>query len=83
MDYWIILPAAMAVAFVVSALDYWVYIVFWRGLIGLAVAGGLLYWAGLTGQPLVMFSMAATFAALAGIEIVERITKVAVSLRTR
>lgn len=83
MDYWIIAPAALAVAFVVSAIDFWVYIVFWRGLIGLAVAGGLLAWLGLSGPWLLMASLASGFVALALIEAIERMTKVALSVRSR
>lgn len=78
MDYWIILPVALSVAFVVSAIDYWVYIVFWRGLIGLTVAVGLLWWFGLTGPSLVAFALAATFSALAVIEMIDRASKVAI-----
>lgn len=81
MDYWIILPVALAVGFLVSAMDYWVYIVFWRGIIGLAAAGGLLYWSGETGPGLVITALASTFAALATIEIIDRVTKQVLPVR--
>lgn len=81
MDYWTVIPVALAVGFFVSAMDYWVYIVFWRGIIGLGAAVGLFYWQGTTGVNLVIASTAATFTALAVIEIVDRITKTVLPVR--
>lgn len=83
MDYWIIIPVALAVAFVISALDYWVYIVFWRGMIALALAASLYLWLGVPNPYLFIGATASTFVALASIEIIERVTKVAVSVRPR
>lgn len=83
MDYWIIFPVALAVAFVVSAVDFWVYIVFWRSILGLAAAGLLLFWLGASGAGLAVSALASAFAAVAVIEVIERVTKIALPVRPR
>lgn len=81
MDYMIIVPLSLATAFAVSALDYWRYIRFFRGVLGWLFCGAMLWALGWSGAPLVVASMASAFTALAIIDLVARSSYVTVARR--
>lgn len=65
------LQAALAAAFVISAIDYFRYLPFWRGLIALLVAVAALVALGESGWTLPVLGAAAAFLAMSFIGVVD------------
>lgn len=83
-----VLLAALAVAFVISLIDYWVDLKFIRIVLSVVLAAGALVAldsadldAGLAEW--LTLSLAAGFVAISAIQVLERVTRIAVSYRGR
>ena len=65
------LLAGLAAAFVVSAVDFWRFIPFWRGIIGLLVAAGASLALGTAEETAIIYGAAGAFLALSVISLIE------------
>ena len=63
--------AGLAAAFVISAVDYFKYIPFWRGIIALLVATGAAALLAMAGWTSAVYGAAGAFLALSAISLIE------------